>query len=79
MKPGQNYDALIAEIKNISGVYANPCLSTWLVKTNLSATDIANRLKAIDATDKLLVMEVNSNWASVGVNPNTVDWMRAHI
>ena len=79
IQPGQNYNQLIEEIKNISGIYCSPCLSTWIVRSDLSANEITSRLNAIDATDRLLVIEVTSNWWSFGLRQNNVDWMKAHL
>ncbi|MDC4817776.1 hypothetical protein QDT73_16230 [Acinetobacter baumannii] len=60
-KEGQNYENLIAEIKNFNG-YCKVMKSYWFVCSNDSAESVSNRLRQhIDNNDYLLVMEISTN------------------
>ena len=64
--PGKNYDDLYEAIKNASnGTWCKPLSSVYIIKSNLSATAIYNRLKpCLDDNDCILVIEVTkeSHW-----------------
>lgn len=59
-RPGQNYDDLYEAIKNAStGVWCKPLSSVYIIKSNLKAETIYNRLKpCLDSNDCILVIEV---------------------
>ena len=76
--PGQNYSDLIKEIKAI-GDWAKPCESTWFVKSTLTAEAIKDRLTAIDATDRLVVISVSRPWWTDGLDKDVLDWMHTNI
>ena len=69
-KQGQNYEALIAAIKGISGSWAKVHKSVWYVKTPLTAVQVCDRLKAvIDSNDSLFVVDASNNnaaWFNLG-------------
>ena len=64
-KPGQDYPDLFKAIKAI-GVWWHDLDSTWIIKTDLNAEDIRDKLKppVIDPNDHLLVVRLQGNWAS---------------
>lgn len=58
---GQNYNALIEEIKKSSG-YCKIMKSTWLVSTNENAAQLADRLLTrMDKNDVLFVSKVDAD------------------
>lgn len=65
--PGKNYSQLISEIKSIDPSAISPCLSVWIVSSNLTPIQIVNTLHALDATDKLFAIELIANWWSRGL------------
>lgn len=77
--PGQNYSDLIKEIKAVGYSWAKPCESTWFIKTTLTAEAIKNKLNAIDATDKVMVIAVSSPWSTNGLDKDVLDWMHTNI
>ena len=64
-KPGQDYSDLFKAIKAI-GNWWHGLDSTWIVKTNLSAGEIRDRLKppVTDQNDHLVVVRLEGDWAS---------------
>ena len=64
--PGKNYDDLYKAIEQAStGVWCKPLSSVYIIKTNLSAEAVYNRLKpCLDSNDRMLVIEVtrDSYW-----------------
>lgn len=77
--PGQNYSDLIDEIKTVGSDWAKPCESTWFVESNLTAETILDRLTAIDATDKVVVISVSTPWSTYGLDKDVLDWMHTNI
>jgi len=75
-KPGQNYNELYSEIKSL-GSWCHPADSTWYVDTNLSATQIRDRLDAVDATDSLIVSRASAPAAWIGLPNDVSDWLEA--
>jgi hypothetical protein len=62
-KPGQNYDALIEEIKRSAG-WCAVLKSTWLIATNEPAQQLSERLgRHLDKNDSWLVMEASRNYS----------------
>jgi len=60
--------------------WAKALQSVWLVRTNRGINEILNILKNVtDANDKLLVIEVTSNWMSYGISREVADWMKRNI
>lgn len=64
--PGKNYDDLYEAIKAAStGVWCKPLRSVYIIKSNLRAEEVYNRLKpCLDDNDCILVIEVTreSHW-----------------
>jgi len=77
-RPGQQYPQLIEHLKKI-GAW-KPLLSTWLIKTSLTAEQIRDGMPPfIDRNDKVLVAEIGGagGWASYNLNEQQVAWLRA--
>ncbi len=63
-KPGQNYEAVIAEIKSL-GNWAAVHKSLWYVNSHLSPSQALDRVWAkMDANDKLIVVDATNNSAA---------------
>lgn len=64
-KDGQDYKGLYEKIKELSSNNWWHCLdSTWIIKSNLTADQILEKLKPfIDANDHILVIELGSDFA----------------
>lgn len=75
--PGQKYDDLIEEIKGL-GAWWHHLDSTWLVKSDLTASDIRDRLaKCLDIEDELLVVNVTGDLrAWRGFNDRGSRWLK---
>ena len=76
-RPGQKYDELFEEIKSLGSWWH--CLdSTWLVNTNLTPLQVANRLWAkMDANDRLVVTRAyRSTTAHAGMPQDCADWIK---
>lgn len=75
--PGQNYDDLIAAIKNYS--WAKICKSSWAVSSSDSASTIRDNLKSyLDTNDRLFVGELSGTWASQGLPKEVTEWLKKH-
>ncbi len=78
-KPGQDYEDLYKAIKDI-GTWWHCLDSTWLIKSNLSAVSIRDRLmKIMDNNDKLLVARLSNEVAWFGFDGNCSDWLKKNI
>jgi hypothetical protein len=79
-RPGQNYPGLIDYIKSF-GAWANPLKSTWLVRTSLTPSELAQKLRThTDTNDKIMVLDVTGdNWATYGMDPKVTEWMRTWV
>jgi hypothetical protein len=78
-KAGEKYDDLINTIKNLGGWWH--CLdSTWLVKSDLSATDVRDRLwKHMKADDQLLVVTYSRPSAWNGFSGDCQTWLSNNL
>lgn len=76
-KPGQDYSDLIEAIKGL-GVWWHHLDSTWLVKSNLTATGVRDALKdRLDSNDELLVIDVTgAARAWYGFNASGSKWLK---
>jgi len=79
-KPGQHYARLEAEIKSLGGWWHN-LDSTWLVVSGLSYTQVRDRLRdALDANDKLLVIDVSGDSAAwSGFSEAAGQWIKSNL
>lgn len=74
-KTGQNYETLIAEIKKI-GAWWHHLDSTWIVKSDLTAVQIRDKLSPfVDSNDELLVALLSGTAAWKGFNAAGSDWL----
>lgn len=64
-KPGKDYESVFQAIKGASnGVWCHCLDSTWLIKTNLNANQIYEKIRpCIDNNDNIIIMEIRYNWA----------------
>jgi hypothetical protein len=78
--PGQNYDDLIAAIKE-AGAWWHYLDSTWLVKTQLTAIELRDNLtEHIDTNDELLVIEVTGDAAAwIGFDDEGNQWLKDNL
>jgi shikimate 5-dehydrogenase len=68
-KPGQNYEKLIARLKEIGAVKA--LYSEWIIRNTVSAKDIRDDLnRFIDGNDMLLVVALTGEaaWTSLMIS-----------
>ena len=74
-----DYVRLINTIK--TAIYwAKPLESVWLVKSDLTSMQILNELrKATDNNDKILVIEVTNDWATINLPPDVTNWMKGGL
>lgn len=71
-KPGQNYEAVISEIKTL-GNWASIHKSLWYVDSPLTAQEAEQRLWAkMDSNDKLIVIDASHNQAAWNNLPDNV-------
>ena len=64
-KPGQNYDALVAALKNQGAKHV--LYSAWALRTTSTSVQVRDWIKQyIDANDRILVTDL-TNWASWNV------------
>lgn len=75
-KSGQDYSSLIEAIKKIANGWWHHLDSTWLINTNLNASEIIDRLsKKIDQNDEILVIAVADDWATYGISKSGNEWL----
>lgn len=76
--PGQNYDALIEQIKSL-GTWWHHLDSTWLVKTTKSTKEVRDQLALVTGSDdELLVVDVTGDaraWRGFK-KTSANDWLR---
>lgn len=74
---GQNYDC-IREKLGAFGTQWNIQGSVWIIRTDISAIEIATVLqKCLDGNDTLLVFELNGENAWVGFDQKGDNWLEA--
>ncbi|WP_192822778.1 SinR family protein [Rufibacter sp. LB8] len=79
-KTGQDYQNLYDAIKALSGTWWHCLDSTWIIKSNSSAFNICEYLKAhIDNNDKLLVTQIADDAAWIGFDQKCSDWLKQNI
>lgn len=78
LKVGQNYDGLINQIKKL-GTWAKVCESCFVLKTNLSSSEVRDALKAqIDSNDRLFIASLTGEaaWLNVICDSN---WLKQNL
>ena len=78
--PGKDYSKLIEQIKAV-GAWWHHLDSTWLVKTNKTASQLRDDLGAfVDADDELLIIDVSGDfWATKGIAKSGSDWLHNNL
>ena len=78
-RPGQNYSELFEAINGI-GSWWHCVDSTWIVKSNLSAVQVRDRLSSrIDANDRLLVAALSGEAAWIGFDNDCSSWLKNNL
>lgn len=76
-KAGQDYSVLIEKLKSY-GAWWHHLDSTWLIKTELSASEVRDDLKKlVDSNDELLIIDVTGRaraWS--GFNARGGTWLK---
>lgn len=75
-KPGKDYSGLIGAIKEMFTVWWHNLDSTWIVRSNLTAEQIRDKLQPfLDSSDELLVTRLSGEGAWVGFSRTASDWL----
>jgi hypothetical protein len=75
-KPGQNYGQLYDAIKGVATGWLHPLNNIWLVVSPMSSAGLRDYLiPFVDGNDKLLVMEVGLDWASLNLGTFANGWL----
>lgn len=78
-KSGQEYESLFAEIKKL-GAWWHHLDSTWIVVTELSPSQIRDRLgRHIDQNDELAVFGLDGIWATKGIKKKGNSWLHKYL
>lgn len=78
-QPGRNYSLLYNAIKGVSGYWAHPAESFWLIKTSKSVSKVRDELSPyLDQNDKLIVAEFGT-WASYNLPKDITDWLHQPV
>ncbi|BFN29512.1 hypothetical protein PSCT_01142 [Pseudomonas sp. SCT] len=78
-QPQQKYADLIAAIKEL-GAWWHHLDSTWIVKSELTCTQIRDALKPhIDGDDELLVVKLTGAGAWAGFNSKGSQWLKDNL
>jgi len=78
-RPGQKYDELYEAIKNL-GTWSHCLDSVWIIKTDLSATQIRDSLSPqLDGSDSLLVVLLAGGGAWIGLDVNCSSWLKNNL
>ncbi|RYG04578.1 MAG: SinR family protein [Chitinophagaceae bacterium] len=79
-KSGQDYEELIDAIKKLSWTWWHHLNSTWIIKSNSTATAIRDILAAhIDGNDELLVVSLTGEGAWKGFNDKDSKWLMDNL
>jgi len=79
IKPDKNYEQVIGAIKTL-GSWAKIHYSLWYVKSTLSASDAAQRVRAsMDGNDKLIVINTIDNTAAwYNLSTEVAEYLKKH-
>ena len=59
--------------------WARPTSTVWLIKTHNTKEVVINHLRAYAGpTDRILVMRVNSEWISINLPVEVINWLKAN-
>lgn len=77
--PNRNYDNLYEAIRAY-GTYAKITESLWSISSSSNSASIRDNLKSIlDENDKLIVMELQGNWATSNIPKAVTDWLKSNV
>jgi hypothetical protein len=73
----KDYSKLIEAIKSVSGYWATPTKSQWLVDTTKSEIEIRDYLLSyIDRDDKIFVCKIDMPcWATRNISEDVLKWL----
>lgn len=75
-----SYVVLSNYLKSLYVNWARPVKSVWIIKSDKGAGQIRDDIKlALDANDKLIVVEMSGNWGTFNVSKEVTDWMKNNI
>lgn len=80
-KPGQNYDALYEEIKNLGATWWHYLDSTWIVAgASLTAENVSQKLsKHCDKGDRLLCLNITGDSSQGLLTQDAWDWIKKYV
>jgi len=83
-KEGSNYNkkrnAVIAEIKSISGTWCKATDTTWFIVSQMSCASIRDRIsKHLDENDEIVVAALTGEAAWQGLTDKTSKWMHNNV
>lgn len=79
-KPGQDYNALYDKIKGLGSFWWHYLDSTWIVATHLSPAVASEQLRTVlDASDRLLVVDVTNDAYDGRLQQEAWDWLKQHV
>lgn len=77
--PNRNYDSLYEAIRNY-GSYAKVTESLWIISSNSNSASIRDNLKSVlDENDKLIVLELQGNWATSNIPNKVNEWLKSNV
>ena len=77
-KPNRDYDRIINAIDAYNSVRITE--SCWLINTYNTAVGIRDYLKQfIDSDDKLAVIKLGDDWATVSINTEAKKWLKQYV
>ncbi|HEY9676087.1 MAG TPA: hypothetical protein V6D11_31885 [Waterburya sp.] len=77
--PGQKYQRVIRAIQSM-GQSCHCMESTWLLRTSMSAQQVANRLRQqLDVNDNLLVIPVNPLSLEGQLPQQACNWINSYV
>jgi hypothetical protein len=78
-QPGQDYSELHEAIQALGSWWH--CLeSVWIVTTAQSSSAVLDALlQHLDQNDKLVVLELQGDWASYNLSKQCVDWLNSNL
>jgi hypothetical protein len=75
-----DYEKLREALRQHSGYWWSYLDSTFIIKSNYSAMQIAEALKSyLDSGDELLVVGLTGEWASLGFTDEANKWLRENM
>jgi hypothetical protein len=70
------YERLANEIKSISGVWCHLPESKWLIETEISTREVAERLAPLTQLgDPLFVTRIYRDWSSYSLTQEQIEWL----